>query len=503
MKNKIIVLLVSCVLANSVFTLSANAQQIGAAAVRKFVNTDGLQSAGLGVMIKEVETGTVIAEYQSGTCRIPASVTKLLTTATAMEVLSDTFRFETKLSYTGNIENSTLHGNLYIVGGGDPTFESDYFNHAPVFDQMVAAIRNKGIKKIDGDIVGDASLFQRSGANGNWLMEDIGSYYGQTPSAFCFRDNLFMVTCSGDDSTGVGNVETVLPRTRLLNIDNRMLAGDPTWWHIYGDSYSWNKIVRGRIPAGKKTLVKIEIPDPALLVADSLRSVLNDSSISCNNSRSTIWSSERAPRDSNILLTFQSQPLAEIIKQTNYHSVNLFAENLFLYLGLQKGEIANYDLSTAYVSRFWNTHGVSTTHIHQVDGSGLSMKNAINPAFLTDMLVYMRKKSQYADAFTASLPVAGKSGTVKTFMGGTLLAGKAFIKSGSMDRVQNFSGYVYWNKKWYALTVMVNNFDCTRKQVRTALSNLLVETFKAVGGPDAVVKKAAGKKASTKTAKKK
>lgn len=500
MKNWIYTLtfLFCCISSQHAFTQTT---QVGAAAVKKFVNTDGLQAAGIGVLIKEVDSENVIAEYQSGTNRIPASVTKLITTATATEILGDTFRFKTRLNYSGTITDSVLHGNIYLVGGGDPTFESDYFTHLPVFENMVNAVTNAGIKKIEGDIVGDASLFQRSGANGNWLMEDIGSYYGQTPAAFCFRDNLFMVTCKGNDSTGTAEVETILPRTNLLEIDNRMLVGNPVWWHIYGDTYAWKKIVRGRIPANKKTLIKIEMPDPALLVADSLRKTLDTYGICSGKTRSTIWSSERAPQG-NYIYTHESEPLKEIIKQTNYHSVNLFAENLYLYLGLQNGEISNYDLAQAVVSKYWNSHGVPTTHIHQVDGSGLSMKNSINPTFLTNMLIYMKKKSPHANTFTASLPTAGKSGTVKSFLAGTLLSGKTFVKSGSMERVQNYSGYVVWNNKWYAFTIMVNNFDCTRTQLRTAITNLLVETFKAVGGPDAVVKKKTSAKTTAATKKK-
>lgn len=497
-KAAFMALLLYCLYAANTHAQETSAPLIGTAAVNKFVATDGLQAAGLGYLVKEVESGNVIAEYQSGYNRIPASVTKLLTTATALEILSDTFSFVTKLNYSGFIKDSVLFGDLYIVGGGDPTFESDFFTHNPVFEHMAAAVETAGIKKIEGDIVGDASLFQRSGANGDWLLEDVGSYYGQTPSAICFHDNLFMVTCSGSDSAATATIETILPRTNLLTIDNRLQSGTPVWWHIYGDLYSWNKIVRGRIPTGKKTLVKIEIPDPALFVADSLRIVLDRNGICSNKSRSTIWTNERAP-EGNTIYRFFSQPIKEIARQTNFHSVNLFAENLYLYMGLQNGEISNYDLATAAVNKYWNTHGVPMTRTHQVDGSGLSMKNAISPAFLTDLLIYMKKKSRYADSFTASLPTAGKQGTVKHFLGGTLLSGKTFCKSGSMDRVQNFSGYVIWNNKWYAFTIMVNNFDCTRKQVRAAISNLLVDTFKAIGGPDAVIKK---KPAAKKPAKK-
>lgn len=499
MKKRTIVALCSCFLSQfawSQTTTTSTQTYIGDNAVKKFVSTTGFQSAGLGVLIKDVETGATIAEYQSATNRIPASVTKLITTATAMEMLKDTFRFKTRVCYSGTIEDSVLHGNLYIVGGGDPSFESDYFQHTPVFDQMQASVENAGIKKIDGDIVGDASLFQRSGANGTWLMEDIGSYYGQTPTALCFHDNLFMVTCKGDDSTGVGVIENVLPHNNLLKIDNRILSGSQTWWHIYGDTYDWTKIVRGRVPSTSKTLIKMEMPDPALLVADSLRAILANSGISSNGVHSTIWTNERAPLE-NTIYTHYSPRLVDIEKQTNYHSINLFAENLFLYLGVKGNEPTNYDVAASALRKHWNNRGVSTATTFQVDGSGLSMKNSISPEFLTNVLIYMKKKSTYGNAFVSTLPTAAKNGTVKGFLLGTVLAGKAFVKSGSMDRVQNYSGYILWNKKWYAFTVMVNNFTCPRKQVKTAIGTLLADTFKAIGGPDAVVKKTAASKAAT------
>ena len=105
-KASIVALLLCCLPCTNIFAQDAGASLIGAAAVRKFVATDGLQAAGLGYLVKEVESENVIAEYQSGYNRIPASVTKLLTTATALEILSDTFSFVTKLNYSGYIKDS-------------------------------------------------------------------------------------------------------------------------------------------------------------------------------------------------------------------------------------------------------------------------------------------------------------------------------------------------------------------------------------------------------------
>ena len=101
------------------------------------------------------------------------------------------------------------------------------------------------------------------------------------------------------------------------------------------------------------------------------------------------------------------------------------------------------------------------------------MKNAINSAFLVEILGYMHNKSKYGKVFYESLPVAGVSGTVKYLMGGTPLAGKVHAKSGSMERVQNYCGYIQEGNRWYAFSVMVNNFAGPRSTVKLEISRLL------------------------------
>ena len=104
----------------SLISVIANAQDLHPA-VKTFVDSPGLHNAGVGILIKDVETGETVAEYRRNTNLIPASITKLITTATALEVFSDTFKFETKVVMEGHLtKDSTLHGNIYVVGGGDP-----------------------------------------------------------------------------------------------------------------------------------------------------------------------------------------------------------------------------------------------------------------------------------------------------------------------------------------------------------------------------------------------
>ena len=106
------------------------------------------------------------------------------------------------------------------------------------------------------------------------------------------------------------------------------------------------------------------------------------------------------------------------------------------------------------------------------------MKNAISPKFMVDILSYMNVQSPYSKSFLYTLATAGRNGTVASFMKGTALEGKAYVKSGSMERVQNYAGYINANDKWYAFCIMVSNFSGQRKPVVQQIATLINEVIK-------------------------
>jgi len=127
-----------------------------------------------------------------------------------------------------------------------------------------------------------------------------------------------------------------------------------------------------------------------------------------------------------------------------------------------------------YVGDYWKSKGITTSSLQMHDGSGLAPQNAVSPQFLTDLLVYMYTRSEYASVFFDSLPKAGKEGTLSSFLRDTKLSGKIAAKSGSIGGVQCYAGYLIDGNKKYAFTVMVNKFNGTRPQVRSAIELLLL-----------------------------
>jgi D-alanyl-D-alanine carboxypeptidase/D-alanyl-D-alanine-endopeptidase (penicillin-binding protein 4) len=445
--------------------------------LQKFISADNLSSSGISVLVRNVENGENLVEHNSKTTRNPASLMKLLTTATAVEILTDTFRFQTRIEYDGIItEDSVLNGNIYVTGGGDPTLESTYRKTNNFYVKSVEAIRNAGIREINGQVIGDASLFEEDGSPFQWLVEDIGSYYAPTPSALSAHDNIFHLTLRADASSV--KLEKIQPPTNLLFPEMNFKTGKALSWRVSKSDFSWQPVFRGVMPANQRVTIRTEIPEPALLVADSLSNLLRTAGIQVGLPSTTARVCKVSGRGERTLLyAYYSEPLKDVIKETNQRSLNLYAENVFSYLALQKDSVATTQTAANVVSSYWKEKGLPAQRVFQADGSGLSMKNAVNADFLVQLLIYMKKKAKYQDSFFSSLPVAGVNGTVATFLSGTNLSGKVHVKSGSMERVQNYSGYVKYKDKWYAFCVMVNNFEGDRATVQKQIGALLNEVF--------------------------
>ena len=452
--------------------MSAMAQENKA--IEEFVNSDNLIQAGIGFLVKDITNGRVVASYQEMTDRNPASVTKIITTAAAMEMLSDTFRFKTNIEYCGTIVDSTLHGDLYIRGGGDPTLGSAYAPSAGDFyAEALLALQQKGIKRITGHVVGDASVFREDGAPFHWLVEDIGSSYSPTPSGLNIHDNLLGIVLSSD-SCGV-SYTSCTPSTGLLQPKIEMAqTGKEKAWRMTKTDFSWAPTFRGNLPVDTKQFLKTEMPEPALFLADSLRNLLISAGITVDSLATTVkWYKRDSIRDT--LFVHKSTTLKEIERVTNHKSNNLYAESIFLILSKQKDSLAPCVgwRSASVISKYWSGLGIETKRIFQVDGSGLSMKNALSPKFMVDVLSYMHNQSTYSKSFLQTLPTAGRNGTVAGFMKGTALEGKAFVKSGSMERVQNYAGYINANNKWYAFSIMVSNFTGQRKPMVQQIAKMI------------------------------
>lgn len=443
-------------------------------AINQFAASSHLKHASISFEVIDLSTGNSVASYNSEAGLPTASTAKLFSTATALEILGENYRPETRIYSDGEIDSTgTLHGNLWIRGGGDPTLGSKYYcskGHERDFLYAWAdSLKKKGVKKIEGGIIADASEFGYTGAPNGWNWVDMGNYYGAGPSGLTIFDNLVQYRFKVPSKIGSSStLSSLTPAVPDLVVHNYVTAanggGDNAY--IYGAPYSLDRFVTGTLPAGSSAfVVKGSLPDPEFQFAYELQKVLRDRGIEIMGAMNTaremeVKSGNWSYSKRTLLFSHFGATIGSIINKTNERSINLFAEHLVNLVGYAK----NGDGSTAnglrQLEKYWATKW-STSGMHINDGSGLSRTNAISASNFTDLLKAMNESSN-GKRFRKSLPVAGVSGTMRNICKNQSGHGKIAAKSGSMTRIKSYAGYVDSSTgKRYAFALIVNNQTCS------------------------------------------
>jgi len=440
-------------------------------------NDKDLKGAAAGFCVMEARTSSVISEFNSHQSLVPASTLKVVTTSAALGLLGKNFRYETKLCYTGNFDRSTgiLNGDLVIVGSGDPTLQSEYFNRdsALVTNQWAKILKDKGLKEIRGKIIADASCFERRIPD-NWIWSDIGNYFGTTPCGLAFMDNKFRMRFESGEPGKPALVTEIYPQyhNTPLNVQADVIgSGTEDEACVYGDPYSFNKEVSGTIPPRKKNYeVEGSLPDPALLCAEFLCSSLLKAGVVCNTKsvQSTYKGDSLTSRQ--LLYTHSSPTLDQIVLYTNLKSNNQYCEALLRTLGKGKSS-AGIEAVKAY----WQKRGIDISEIFMSDGSGLSRANTITCNLQAQLLSKMYRDSSQFFPFYNSLPVAGKSGSMSNIGKNSFIENNLRAKTGYITRVRAYCGYVKTRSgKNLAFSVILNNYNCSAREARLKIEKFLV-----------------------------
>ena len=444
--------------------------------LENFINNPIMENANISLLVKDLGTNKTLYQFRSNNSTIPASIMKLVTTATALELLGPKFCFETKLEIDGRINaEGVLNGNLYIHGGGDPTLGSEKMGNLNFLTKWVETVKKAGIKKITGQIVADATLYDDQGVNPKWTWEDVGNYYAAGAYGISYMDNTYQLVLRSGIEGSTPEILRVIPDIPALTFENHLtsttIAFDSAYF--YGAPHSYLRSIHGEIPANRmEYIIKGSIPNPGLLLAEHFQNQLIQNGISIYQLPTDIVTKSTERR---VILVQQSPPLSEIIKETNIHSNNGFAEQIFRYLALKKSTVASSTDAVQVVRAFWKSKGLPINQLFNYDGCGLSPMDAVSAQFLVDLLIYMQTISPNKEVFINSLPVSGKSGTLTNFLDKTPLQGKVHAKSGTISGVKSYAGYIENNNKTYVFSILVNHADGTSKAVTRRIEEFLLQ----------------------------
>lgn len=435
--------------------------------VNEFVSDTCFRSAGLGIVISDVRTGMNLASNQAHLALTPASTQKLITTAAALEILGSNYQFKTQINTDGELlANGTLSGNLIIKGFGDPTLGSKYFMKGkPVELQITDKIKSLGIQKIQGKILVDDSYINPK-IPSTWIWEDMANYYGAIPNGLSFHDNLYTLFFSSEKAGSATQLVKTEPQNTGLVFDNQVISStvNRDLAYIFGGNTSNKRRIEGSIPQNRAQFkVKGALLHPKNSLIESLNKSFAKAGIPIKNEVLT-------GKKSTLLLRLNSPELKEIVKLTNQKSINLFADHLLFEIGEKETGHASWENGIDALKKFWSEKGLSTKYISLYDGCGLSHFNSVSANFF-DQLLQLMYHSKNSNEFISSLPVAGISGTLKSFGGNSAVIGNWKAKTGSMTGVRTYCGYLQTkNGNEYSVTILINNYSCSS----SALNNKLL-----------------------------
>jgi len=457
-------------------------------ALNLLIEDEELIAAGFGFYAIDVNTGEVIAQHNENLVLKSASTLKIVSTAAALELLGSDYTFKTTIEYDGILDTNInyLDGNIYIRGGGDPTLGSKYFaktKSKQFLTDWLNAIKKLGIDSISGAIIGDADLYSEQIVPTTWAWEDIGNYFGAGACGLSIYDNFYTIYLNTNSQLdGENQITKVEPEIPGLTFDNKTTAtktnDDDSF--IFGQPYKYDRIITGELPMNEKDFkIKGSIPDPAWFAAYDFTNFLIANNIKIAKPATTT----RLMRLNNTIILYNCTPifvtespkLSDIIYCTNQNSINLFAEHCLCHAGLTLVGDADTKIAADAVENYWNMKGMKRAGLSINDGSGLSHYNAISAKQLTFILKYMKTSSRYYDDFYKSLPISGKSGTLKNVCEGTIAEEKIHAKSGTIRNVKCYTGYTTSSSgREIAFAMMINNYSCTTSKVKEKLESLMI-----------------------------
>jgi D-alanyl-D-alanine carboxypeptidase/D-alanyl-D-alanine-endopeptidase (penicillin-binding protein 4) len=453
------------------FTLNTSGQSLPAhlqEAMSRLQADSQCRYASVSLTVLDAATGQTVFTYNPNMGLATASTLKTITTITAFNLLGKDFQYQTQFGYTGSIAaDGTLTGDVIIKGAGDPTLGSwryDDTHEGHILSLMTDALQKSGIKKINGRIIGDASVFGTQSIPEGWIWMDLGNYYGAGTSGLCWRENQFDIKLkTGRIDSPIGVLRTVPPMPYLDFKSELMNAPSGSGDNAYAFLPVGGKMMylRGTYAEDKeKKAISVALPDPAYDAAYRLADTLKRIGIAVSgepeSTGSLIAKGQPTPLITTNLTTILSPKLSRIIYWLNQKSINLYAEQLLKTIAWKMGKQPSTANGVVVEHDFWQNKGIDPHSLNIVDGSGLSPGDRVTTLTVATILQSAKKESWFPD-FYESLP---------TYNG-------MKMKSGSILNVLAYAGYQTYQGRELCFSIIVNNYNGSSREVKEKLFRVL------------------------------
>ena len=465
MKKRLSIFLTSCIITFGLFGANMSAEasttqtQILDQSIKQIVN-EKMAGADVSVAIGD-DKENVIYDLNGNQKQKPASNMKLLTSAAALEVLGQNYRFKTSIYSTGKVKNGVLKGDLYLQGTGDPTLNKEDL------EQFVGSIAAQGIKRIEGRLVADDYWFDQDLLTPGIDEEDESYYYAAPITALTTSPNsdydsgTIIVEAKGEE-VGKKPSLTITPELGDLVIENngQTVEADQQNTLTIERQFRTNKIVvSGNLPINKSLKEWVTVQNPTTHTVTMFKNLLKQNHI--QYSKDKLFHA-KTPKSAKLIVQKQSMPLSQLMIPYMKLSNNGIADILVKTMGKVKLHKGSTEAGLKVLRQYAKSRQLNIEDWIFEDGSGMSHSNRVSSIDLTKLLFTVQKEKWFSNYFN-SLPVAANSermvgGTLRNRLKSPLTAEKVFAKTGSLTGVNTLSGYLIGSSgKTFTFSILVQN----------------------------------------------
>jgi D-alanyl-D-alanine carboxypeptidase/D-alanyl-D-alanine-endopeptidase (penicillin-binding protein 4) len=438
--------------------------------VAKKLREAGIPETAVSLWSRPVDGGKLMT-HRPAEQRNTASVMKLLTTFAALDLLGPAYTWRTDALSEQPVRNGTLSSPLILRGSGDPFLTWDRFA------MLVRELHERGLQHVDGGLVIDRSSF--APAETDDFDDKPARAYNARPDGVLLNFNAITIRLRPSSNGVVASATLPLAG---LTIDNRLKQ------QADAPCIDWKNAVAPRIEQLGETL-RISLPGqfPASCGEKMLNLAIPDATHFAAGVFRALWdelggsfkgpvSEATTPATAQVLASWDSPPLAEILREQDKYSNNVMARQVFLSFSSGNGTPATEQGSIARLQQWMPSRGLDPARWSLENGSGLSREERTSAEQLGALLLNAWASPRMPD-FVAALPIVGVDGTMKKRLADTPIAGRGYVKTGTLDGVKTAAGYMLDAKgRWRAFVWMINH---PRAEAGDAALDALLENLYA------------------------
>jgi len=452
--------------------------------IQALLDGPALERTTWGILVQSVWHGGELFTLGPDRLFIPASALKIVTLATTAERLGWDYRFETRVVAGGPISGGVLHGDLIIVGSGDPSLDDWDGAASQLFQTWAEQLTAAGVTRIAGRIVGDARAFDHERLGAGWAWDDLAASYATGVGALQFNQNTAQLVITPAEGPGGNALVALRPSYAPVRFRGQISTSPatlPVNVTIRRAQQDGALQLGGSVPMGGPAIVRnVSVDNPTEYFVRGLRTALLAQGIAVDGQAAEVEElHDPPPSGGQLLVLHRSAPLAALGITMMKLSQNLYAETLLKTLGTTVSGTGSTALGStsggqAIVRDIIQTWGLSPSALQMADGSGLSRHNLVTPRALVEILVHVHRDERLRGPFESTLPVAGVDSTLTHRLQGTPAEGNALVKTGSMLNVRAAAGYVRTaDAEPLAFAIIANNYAVPPSVVDTAADGII------------------------------